>query len=81
MTDYDRWNRWAEALDEDGDPLNVNMKIPLDDVSDDYLRRLDLSDVTAECGAPMNQEQFDAYMAKRGGRDVPVISANTVVKK
>lgn len=74
MTDYDRWRAWANELDDDGEALNMQMKIPLDKVSEDYLRRIDLSDVTAECGTPMTQAQFDAYVAKRGA-NVTVLTA------
>jgi hypothetical protein len=76
MTDYERWRAWAKDYDDDGDDLNMRMKIPLDKVSEDYLKSIDFSDVTAECGAPMTQAQFDAYVAKRGAANVSVLTAN-----
>lgn len=65
MVSYASWDRWASRYDSDGE--ETSLKVPLSCVSEDYLRDLDLSQVTAECGKPMTQAEFDAYMKSRRG--------------
>lgn len=60
---YDRWSHWANGYDSDGD--ETRLRVPLSCVSEEYLRNLDLSNVTAECGKPMTQEEFDEYRKQR----------------
>lgn len=63
MTDYKKWTKWADAYDSDGE--STSLQIPLDAVSEDYLKNIDFSNVTAECGKPMTQEEFDRYVSGR----------------
>lgn len=78
MVSYASWDRWASRYDSDGE--ETSLKVPLSCVSEDYLRDLDLSQVTAECGKPMTQAEFDAYMkTRRNTRETPTILPGTAV--
>ena len=61
---YSKWDRWGDQYDDEGDAVDLNLKIPLKDVNPDYFDKIDLSQVTAECGRPMTQEEFDAFRSK-----------------
>jgi hypothetical protein len=63
--DYSNWENWCNLYDSDGDELDLNLKIPLDDVSTQFLEKSDLKNISAECGKPMTQVEFDNYMKTR----------------
>jgi hypothetical protein len=72
--DYSKWEKWSTKYDTDGEEVDLNLKIPLKDVSQEYLNsgQVDLSQVTAECGLPMSQAEFDAYRAKNASQ-TPIV--------
>ena len=65
LDNYCKWDTWSDEYDSDGDEMEMNLKVPLDDVSAEYLKSIDFNDVSAECGKPMTQEEFDAYRHTR----------------
>ena len=73
-TNYNHWNKWAEGYDSDGEQTSV--KIPLSAVSDDYLRQIDFSNVTAECGKPMTEDEFKKYCSTRGTNETLLVRPN-----
>lgn len=71
MTDYKKWESWADCYDSEGD--DTSLKIPLNSVSDQYLKNIDFSQVTAECGKPMTQDEFDKYRKSRGEAETVLV--------
>lgn len=65
---YDKWKHWAQGYDSDGE--ETRLRLPLNCVSEEYLQTVDLSKVTAECGKPMTQAEFDEYRLGRRGATV-----------
>lgn len=70
-TNYKAWEKWADAYDSDGE--NTSLQIPLNCVSEEYLKNIDLTQVTAECGKPMTQEEFDRYRASRPANETVLV--------
>jgi len=70
MSDYTKWHNWSKDYDSDGENVDLNIKIPLKDVNPAYLNSgsVDLSQVTAECGRPMTQAEFDLYRTRASSK-------------
>lgn len=73
-TDYKQWDRWASGYDSEGE--DTTLKIPLTAVSDDYLKNIDFSNVTAECGKPMTEEEFKKYCSTRSKNETILVRPN-----
>lgn len=82
-TDYKKWDKWSTQYDSDGSDVEMNLSIPLDDVSDNHLKTIEKNpskhNITAECGKPMTETEFKAYMKNRQpnpgpGTAPPVVS-------
>jgi hypothetical protein len=84
MSDYEKWQNWSKEYDSDGENVDLNIKIPLEHVNPAYLAdSVDLSQVTAECGRPMTQAEFDLYRA-RAPTKCEILNANkngTILEK
>ena len=70
-TNYKAWEKWADAYDSDGE--NTSWHLLRHQRSEEYLKNIDFTQVTAECGKPMTQEEFDRYRASRPANETVLV--------